>query len=186
MQIPEIEERRLSEKMKMLNRSVPLWAVILSFVAIASISAATIYFTLEVPSVVLVVSYEIELWNEGKTATVVSFNFGQMNPGESAYGPVVWVKNAGDAEIWYAWHCDDLPEGLQLIAEDSYDGVSWADWFQEGVDVWRGTGRSPGDGGILPGTFGTSMIRFKVTHTNTVSGTLSFTIKIDSANSATG
>ncbi len=169
--------------MELRNIRLSIPTVLLLLLLVSGVVSATIYFTLEVPSVIVVLSYEIELWDEGKTAVVSSFDFGQISPGETAYSAVVWLKNKGDAQIWWRWYCDEPPVGLTVSAEHSNDGVTWTNL----ADTWHGIMMDPNNGALQPGDFYTARIRFKVVHTiGESSSTLNFVIKFDAASTKTG
>jgi len=175
--------------MKAFSKTVPLWAVVLILLLSASAVVAAVYYTLEVPSTVRVVSYKIELWNEAKTAQITSFDFGNLNPGESVYSPVFWVKNLGETPVWFGWRCEDLPAGLQLTMEIYCAGNT--QWYVAGSGVWVGYYADSWvplvfNEGIPKNDYTQIKARFKVTHVSSSSGMLSFTIKIDSASTQTG
>jgi hypothetical protein len=169
-------------KFKLLKRSVPLWVVLLiCAVAVSSVIAA-VYFTLPIPSAVQVKSYEIEFWNEAKTAQITSFDFGVLQQSDEATSPAGYVKNVGDANVWFAWVSDNLPSDFTLKAEYYNSGSSsWVDWNSNSF----GTG--PNDTpGLAPGAFCQFKIRFTLQNVNATSGNYNFDVTLKSADSMSG
>jgi len=143
---------------------------------------ATMYFRVNVPSTVIVTSFEIEIWNEAKTEEIITFDFGILMPGEAWTTQAVYVKNVGDEELWSAALNEVLPPGFLLIVEYTYD-TTWNPWTLGAI---FGDGANPSDGGILPGDFSTVMLRFTLANTDAVSGTYPFMIGFEAYSTKTG
>lgn len=152
-----------------MNLGLPATTLLLLLTAGSVIAA--VYFTLPIPSSVRVLSYEIEAWNEDKTALITSFDFGTLMPTEQSISETFWVKNIGDTLAYFGWRCDDLPSGFELkLQTESSPGV-WTD--QVPLPSWIGA--------LNPNEYYATHFRVVLTNiNNSTSGAYSFTVYLDS------
>lgn len=100
--------------MKMLKKTVPLWAVIVALLAVTSVAVAAVVVTRQV-SVQFTISSspDMEILDTDQSTILTSMDFGTVDPGSSPALPVgadrYYIENAGNTEFWVRFNIANLP-----------------------------------------------------------------------------
>lgn len=107
--------------MKILKKSVPLWVVIVSVVALTGVAIAAIIITwdistqLEITGVWGITCYE---WD--KTTELPSIDFGFLHPEDVKRYPTAnyyYIVNTGDYEFWVSYTIINAPPSTDVTIE---------------------------------------------------------------------
>lgn len=164
--------------MKLLKRGIPAWATLVAVLLAVSVTFASVMFTLDMPSTIIVAAeYNLQCLAEDLTTVITSFTFGECPQGQAVYTEVIQIKNTGNYEAWVAWTVVDLPAGFSIVLKDiNPTGEIPQNDFSVSVqpdELWHFYGSEFG-------------MRFHVTNDNAAVGSHSFTIKFMSADSSSG
>ena len=111
--------------MKLIKRSVPLWALILALVASGSIALAAIVVTKEVSlTMVIQAHYDMKVCDVDHETELTSIDLGIFNrdqtkrfPSEGNY----WIDNTDEADIWVRWtKTGTWPSGVTITMYVDY------------------------------------------------------------------
>lgn len=123
--------------MKLIKRSVPLWALILALVASGSIALAAIVVTREVSlTMVIQARYDMKVFDTDHTTELTPIDLGTFYRGDEKRFPSgtdnYFIDNIGEADIWVSWKKQgtwpsgvtvtmylDYGAGFETIAEGS-------------------------------------------------------------------
>lgn len=161
-----------------MKRGIPAWATIVAILLAVSVTFASVMFTLDMPSTIIVAAeYNLQCLAEDLTTIITSFEFGECPQGQTVYTDIIHIKNTGNYEAWVAWTVVDLPTGFSIVFKDinPSNEIPQNDFsvsVQTG-ELWQYYGSEHG-------------MRLHVTNDNAAVGSHSFTIKFLSADSSSG
>ncbi len=120
-------------KLKLLKRSVPLWAVLLiCAVAASSVIAAIVAYRQVSMSMEVKARNDIELYQPDHTTVLTSIDLGTFYREDSKTFPsdaptsYFFIDNIGEANIWVSWSKQGFPSGVNVIMM-----VDWGAGFQQ-------------------------------------------------------
>jgi hypothetical protein len=105
--------------MKVLKKTVPLWAVIVALLAVTSVAVAAIVVTREVGMQITISAQpEMEILDTDQSTILTSINWGTVAPGSAPSLPGgsdrYYVKNTGNEEFWISYTLAGLPSEIEF------------------------------------------------------------------------
>jgi len=181
--------------MRLIKRSVPAWAMIITLIACASLAIGAVMYTRMVSNVATIkAAWGITLWRMSPdyltpVEVINSIAWGELNPGELLstnylFGTCLKLKNDGNVQVYVAWALDGtLPSGVTLTAQYCASGSDFSPLPQNNFGIIS----------IPPGEFSGSPLAnpgrvewILSTSPETPPGSFSFNIILKGADSSTG
>jgi len=121
--------------MKVLKRSVPLWALIVAMICAGVVVFATLQFTYQISNIMTVrADYSIEVWYEGDVTLVTSIDWEEFAGLHETKDTILWIKNIGNKNLKHSWNATSFPPQFSMANQWWDDGaVDWQDLNQNTV-----------------------------------------------------
>jgi hypothetical protein len=100
------------ERMKVLKKTVPLWAVIVALVAVSGVAIAAVVISQQINTQIqILASYGMEVYDTDGTTLLTSVDFGSAYRDDNFFTPTdsiyYYIKNTGEADIWVSFSVTD-------------------------------------------------------------------------------
>jgi hypothetical protein len=124
-------EKEGKKKMKLLKKTVPLWALLLVAIMSASAVVATVVITQQINTQIqILAAYGMEVYGTDQTTLLTSVDFGVHHRGDQFYSTAepqyYYIKNIGEADIWISFNVIDWIDDIQISVEGTGSPNIWS------------------------------------------------------------